>query len=290
MTNTVQMFKKFNIFFYALAILVLSQSCKPKGCMDPKALNYDPEAKVYDASCEYAELETELIMDFRMIADGDEVWIEDEFQDGNGHVVSITKLQFYVSDIYLEDGSQRTLLSDIGLVDMDTALGENPDAPKWFNTIELEVDPGTYTGVAFDLGVKPELNRIDPTTYATDQPLSITPNMYWGWQSMYIFVKIEGIFDRDKDGTTETPFFFHTGLDELFIDLASFNHSFEIVENQKKTLIFHIDVEKLFTTLNLDDHYQSHTVIEDPNDGSLKADTASQMFTNSFAEVISLVD
>ncbi len=282
------MFKKFNLFFYALAVLVLAQSCKPKGCMDPKALNFDPEVQVYDASCEYPEMETELIMDFRMVADGDEVWIDDEFEDGNGHIVAITKLQFYLSDMYLENGSQRTLLSNIGFIDMDTALAENPDAPKWFNTFEAEVDPGTYTGIAFDIGVKPDLNRIDPTTYDTDQPLSITPNMYWGWQSMYIFVKIEGIFDRDKDGTTETPFFFHTGLDELFIDLPAFQHSFEIVEDQKKRLKFHIDAKKLFTTLNLDEYYQSHTVIEDPVNGSLKADTASQMFTQSFEEVFSI--
>jgi len=269
-------------------MLVLN-SCKPKGCMDPSALNFDPEAKVYDGSCEYGELKTELILDFQMKAGNEHISIDEEFNDNNGHEILVSKFQFYVSNIAIESASGTKQLAEIGLVDLDTAASENPEAPKWYPSLEFDIDPGMYTGVAFDIGVPANLNKIDPTLYAADQALSITPNLYWGWQSMYIFVKIEGQFDRDGDGEIETPFFFHTGLDELFIDLPAFAASFEIVENQKKKLVVNLDVVKLFGQIDMNNYYQSHTVIEDPVTGALSADTASIIFTESLSTSFSLV-
>lgn len=256
--------------------------------MDPEALNFDSEAKVYDGSCEYTELNTQLILSFGMTAEGEHVAIDELFNDGHNHKVMVTKFQFYLSNLELLDGNSSSTLASAALIDLDTGVVENPDAPRWFNTVSFNVSPGSYSGIGFDIGVRPDLNRIDPTTYDAEQALSITPNMYWGWQSMYIFVKIEGEYDRDGDGEVETPFFFHTGLDELFIDLPLFSTNFEIVDRQKKRVDFVVDVKKLFTNLNLDEHYQSHTVIEDPMTGGLSADTASVEFTKSLEKAIAL--
>jgi len=271
-----------------LLILVLGiHSCKPKGCLDPKATNYEPEAKVFDGNCEYGILNTEFIMNFSMRANGEELAINEDFTDGNNHLLSISTFQFYISDIELLKNGSRERLSEAQLIDLDTNLSENPDAANFFPSIEFDAEPGVYSGFGFDIGVKADLNRIDPGIYELDEPLSTSPNMYWGWKSMYIFVKIEGEFDSDGDGQKDKPFFFHTGLDELFLELEDFNTSFEILENQKKTMEIGIDVEKVFTQLNLDQYFQTHTTVEDPNTGLLSADTASQRFTESLGSSFS---
>ena len=46
--------KLFKISFVLLLLLVLTTSCKKKGCTDPEATNYDSSASKDDYSCEYS--------------------------------------------------------------------------------------------------------------------------------------------------------------------------------------------------------------------------------------------
>jgi hypothetical protein len=39
--------------------------------------------------------------------------------------------------------------------------------------------------------------------------------MHWSWSSGYIFIAIEGVADRNADGTPEAAFQLHIGMDNL---------------------------------------------------------------------------
>ena len=46
-------------------------------------------------------------------------------------------------------------------------------------------------GVKLHLGVDPAHNHADPSTYASDHPLSLqNPTMHWGWSAGYRFMAI----------------------------------------------------------------------------------------------------
>jgi hypothetical protein len=134
-----------------------------------------------------------------------------------------SKARFYVSELALlrEDGS----LAEAELVDergerlpYELALidGEHP------STLALHVraEPGTYRGLALSVGV-PErctsgerLNHADAS--ALNAPLDVDSDMYWSWNSGYVFVKFEGHID---DGGAYRPFFYHVGGDERLASL-----------------------------------------------------------------------
>ena len=48
--------------FFLLAVFSATQSCK-KGCTDPTASNYDPDAKKDNGSCYYVNLPTNLAVE-----------------------------------------------------------------------------------------------------------------------------------------------------------------------------------------------------------------------------------
>lgn len=98
---------------------------------------------------------------------------------------SITRLQYYISEITItHDGGQTTPLAETWLL---VNAGEQMD----FNLGKLDIT--NVEGINFYVGVDPEHNHLDPTTYASGHPLAPqSPSMHWGWASGYRFVCLEG--------------------------------------------------------------------------------------------------
>lgn len=101
------------------------------------------------------------------------------------HDFKVTRLEYYISEISLiHDGENETLIEDLWIL---------VNAGR-----KTEVDLGEYDIVNLEklrlhIGVDPEHNHLDPSSYPNSHPLAPrAPSMHWGWTAGYRFVALEG--------------------------------------------------------------------------------------------------
>ncbi|HEY9114907.1 MAG TPA: MbnP family protein [Bacteroidales bacterium] len=106
-------------------------------------------------------------------------------QPEEGYDFSITRLQYYISEIEItHDGGQKTAIEDTWLLvdafqQSDFDLGQH-------NITSVE-------GISYWVGVDEAHNHLDPTLYPEGHPLAPqTPEMHWGWAAGYRFACLEG--------------------------------------------------------------------------------------------------
>lgn len=202
-----------NHLFILLALLTLTftaQSCKKEGCMDVNSMNYDPDAKKDDGSCEYGHL----MLHFHPMAGTQEFAFNQEYTLSTGRKVMFTIAQFYTSGF--------TLKGDEPLSFPDTYHLITPDQ-MMYDIGELKSNH--YHGIQFNVGVDSVANHSDPATYPEDHALAPkVPGMHWAWASGYQFIKIEGMVDTTAamTGNADSHFEMHIGTDALLrnIDLT----------------------------------------------------------------------
>jgi uncharacterized repeat protein (TIGR04052 family) len=114
--------------------------------------------------------------------------------------VTVRDLRFYIHDLKLipEDGSADVpvTLADndfqhdgVALVDLEDGTGGCVDGTAATHASVTGTAPaGTYTGVAFTLGVPFEQNHQDSAT--AHAPLNLT-SMFWTWNGGYKFLKLD---------------------------------------------------------------------------------------------------
>lgn len=121
-----------------------------------------------------------------------------------GETYSIAKFNYYISNIILikEDGSEYTVPKDdsyffIKEEDETTHEAELSDIPA-----------GDYTGVKFTVGID-SLKCTAPVEERTGvlDPAGEGADMYWSWNSGYIFLKMEGTSSASMMG----DFMYHIG-------------------------------------------------------------------------------
>lgn len=116
-------------------------------------------------------------------------------------VGSLSDLRFYVSNVALIDAAGNyvpVMMNQNGNQDANVALMDFEDATNkcsagtaaTYTAVQGKVAPGTYVGVAFDVGVPENLNHTSVTA-ATTPALLQNLSMNWSWQSGRKFTKIE---------------------------------------------------------------------------------------------------
>ncbi|MET0340907.1 MAG: MbnP family copper-binding protein [Polyangiales bacterium] len=127
--------------------------------------------------------------------------------------------RFFVHDVRLLDarGAQVPVQLDerppfqsaeVALLDFTEARGSCTNgAPESNTVLHGKVPAGTYTGLAFSLGVPPALNHADP---ALSPPPLEAPGVHWTWRQGYRFVLAEldvseGVTARAMDGGVAIP-------------------------------------------------------------------------------------
>ena len=113
-------------------------------------------------------------------------------QSSMGYGFNVTRLQYYVSEIKLvHDGGLVTSITDLYLL-VDPALD---------TAFELGSFPiSNLEKIQFSIGVDNAHNHLDPTSYASNHPLSPkNPTMHWGWTSGYRFIAFEGYAGADTN-------------------------------------------------------------------------------------------
>ena len=104
-----------------------------------------------------------------------------------GNQFKFNRLQYYVDDIEIIYNQGDTFTYP-GVLLID-ALAEE------MTSVDLgALDFDSITGVRFAVGVGPDVNNLDPSTYPAAHPLAPQfPSMHWGWAAGYRFVCAEGV-------------------------------------------------------------------------------------------------
>lgn len=131
------------------------------------------------------------------------------YTNASGESFSVTLLQYFISNISLKktDGTIITLPQDSSYF----LVKESLPASK---QITLHVPKGNYTAVNFMLGID-SLRNTKPLSERTGilDPAGGAEGMYWGWNSGYIFFKMEGHAAAIPDNKAGTKKYrYHIGL------------------------------------------------------------------------------
>ncbi|MBI3134930.1 MAG: hypothetical protein HYZ14_09685 [Bacteroidetes bacterium] len=160
------------------------------------------------------------------------------FTNGDGKKIRIEVLQFYISDIrFVTKKGKEMEAGDIALVKCDFG-GKG--------TMAVKVPAGDYTAIRFGIGVPEAMNAEGPDAYTdADHPLSIMQNTYWGMNSMYRFVMVDGKYDLTGDGTDDGGFSYHTGFNDSYREVELV-HDFSFDRKGTYAATIGIDLAKLF--------------------------------------------
>lgn len=117
-------------------------------------------------------------------------------QTPEGDPLKFRRMEYYMSGFVLvHDGGQITKLTDIWLL-----IKGNTPVNVLLGTHAIT----TLEEIRFAIGVQPEYNHLDPSTYAPGHPLAPkSPSMHWGWEAGYRFVALEGSGGTNRDQNIE---------------------------------------------------------------------------------------
>ena len=179
---------KFVFAIFAVSALTL-QSCKKETKKD-----YDPSQK------------GKMMLHFDNRAGADDLVLNTgTYSNALGQSFNISKFNYYISNVVLlnSDGSKYT-----GPQNNSYFLVEESDETT--ADVELsDIPEGNYSGVSFVIGVDSNRNTlpVSERTGALD-PTAAGQDMYWSWNSGYIFLKMEGMYDSVS---TMKMFMYHIG-------------------------------------------------------------------------------
>lgn len=108
--------------------------------------------------------------------------------NSSNETYKVTKLKYYVSNFKLTnvDGSVYTLPQDSSYFLIDESDANRHEAA-------FCLPEGEYKTLSFTLGVDSLRNTMDISKRTGDlDPTSVASDMYWSWNSGYIFFKLEG--------------------------------------------------------------------------------------------------
>jgi hypothetical protein len=144
--------------------------------------------------------------------------IMNQVEDYSGKKIRFTKFQFFLSSEINYFDNPDTTTSNLDRIPIThfldfTNLDDSAKANAG-STFKINTGMGDKTIMIFDIGVAKKLNAKLPKDFVPSEILFDTTNYRTDWKS-YIFVKLEGVMDKNNDGIFETAFKIHTGGDEL---------------------------------------------------------------------------
>ena len=139
------------------------------------------------------------------------------------------------------------------------------------------IEGGTYDGLSFNIGLDPATNHANPANYDNDHPLALqSPSTHWNWNSGYLFIVLEGLFDDDGDDVPDKGFVMHIGKDEMLREKA-FSTSLAVKSRAESVVDINLDWAELFSGVDLINQNLTHTT--NPGLDTLVANNAINAFT-----------
>jgi hypothetical protein len=159
------------------------------------------------------------------------------YTDWQGNDYSISRLQYYISDIILfHDGGQTLPLEDVYVL-----VNGNTD------TYELgQYNLGQLESITFSIGVSAEVNHSDPSLWPIGHPLAPqVPDMHWGWAPGYRFLVLEGDVNTPNSSVNLQ---YHAVGDEFLTHVSLTTYGVTMDDNL--TIPIDADYNKLLNTIN----------------------------------------
>jgi len=221
-----------NLVFGLFLVLLIGACKKDKGAI-PVAADQD-KGKV------------ELI--FMPVAGSGNLLKDSIYTSGAGEQFRLTKLKFFVSDIGLAAGnsSEETAKDSSGRNIFLVNFTSLPSSEK----LKFEVKSGEYKGLRFNIGLPRDVNHADPTVALP--PLNLAQSdMYWSWNSGYIFFLVEG----NGPDVYQNKFHFGIGEDKRimpfsFGNVLSPQTPFKIEKGKTTRIILKFDIQKMLVNGN----------------------------------------
>lgn len=198
------------------------------------------------------------------------------FSDSQNRAIRLELLKFYISNLsFTDEKGELQEIEEIALLDLGSSGSFN---------LSTAIPTGKYTGLSFNIGVPKELNEQDPSNFSEeDHPLNTTQATFWGMNSMYRFVMIDGRYDIEPDQTFDGTFSYHTGHDESFRSV-SFVQNFEFEKDETYEITIGIDISTILegNSGNLD------IINENNYHGNTDDQHIANMISDNFKASISL--
>ena len=139
-----------------------------------------------------AQTSTELVLNIDHMVGQDPLTTTAVGTNNLGNQFTFSRLQYYIDDIQVEYNVD-SVFDYQGVVLVDALDGST--------TVSLgNVTLDSVTAIRFAVGVGPDVNNLDPSTYPASHPLAPkNPSMHWGWTSGYRFVCAEGMASSTFD-------------------------------------------------------------------------------------------
>ena len=173
------------------------------------------------------------------------VMYDDTYEYEGGMSLRFQLFQFYISHLTLISEMADTLsggeeLFDIALISFKDIT--SMQAAEEGLAFEIkDIPAGKYKGIKLGVGVSDDFNMTQPGDYSAGHPLS---DNYWTAATGYIFSKIEGNADLNRDGNFTEKLTFHTGASSLYNEKV-FIQDFDVVQGSPLQLVFNIDLHKV---------------------------------------------
>lgn len=208
------------------------------------------------------------------------------YTNASGESFKISKMKYYVSNFKLTaaDGSVYTVPQDSSYFLIEEGIN---------GKAMLSVPEGEYTRISFVLGVDSLRNTMDLSkrTGVLD-PGAAASEMYWGWNSGYIFLKLEGT--SPAVATADHMFMYHCGgfggysaptpnnLKTISLDLTA-RGTPKVLQSKNTNIHLMADALKI---LNGSTNFSFATVamIHSPAAGTPLANNYANMFTHDHTE------
>lgn len=151
-----------------------------------------------------------LSIEFDNIIGGQNLYLNSgSYTNAKGETFNISLLQYFISNIKVRkaDGTEYTVPQDSSYFLIREGNGEAGSA-------KIKVPEGDYTALTFTIGVDSLRSTMDISrrTGVLDPSGGMEDGMYWGWNSGYIFFKMEGISSAAPvDPSGQHKFRFHIG-------------------------------------------------------------------------------
>jgi hypothetical protein len=165
----------------------------------------------------------------------------------DGEKISFKSLRFFINTIALAQASGKENPAWIDENDLGLFLIDYSSKDSLSYKVSFKVIPGAYSDIRYTIGVPREINHGNPDTAPELLKKSLSSEMYWEWNSGYIFFLTEGKIHDE----TNRLFHFAIGEDQRVMPL-SFGNLFDVnpliqVQLGKLTKFnFALDMDKLF--------------------------------------------
>lgn len=230
-----------------------------------------------------------IVLEFDNLANGSTFTLGKDYTNANGDVMNFSIFDYYVSNFSLvkDDGSIYVVPKDSCYFLIREKGGLNTE-------IEIaNIPAGDYKELRFMLGID-SLKSVAPVAERTGvlDPAGEGADMYWAWNSGYIFVKAEGVSPQAPlDAASNTnKFRYHIGLfggysSPTLNNIKTFalqdehGEVAEVRSNKKPHYHLKVDVMEMFKKPETVSVAANHTVMVSPY---------SKVIADNYADMITL--